>query len=92
MIPGVLVGHFTQMTWAQTTKIGCGKLFSYPDRERSPFGQQFFICNYGLAGNLIKSEMYRVGPPCSSCPPGTTCSRDYPGLCSGVPDRPLTIR
>ena len=58
MIPGILVGHYTQLAWAQNHRIGCGKLFSYPEGSR--YGQQFFICNYGIAGNLIKSEMYKV--------------------------------
>jgi len=44
-----LVGHYTGMTWAQTTRIGCGKLYSYPKAE-SKMGQQFYICNYGIAG------------------------------------------
>ncbi|XP_059086443.1 uncharacterized protein LOC131883108 isoform X1 [Tigriopus californicus] len=90
VIPGVLVGHFTQMTWSSSTKMGCGKLISQP--ENSNYGQQFFICNYGLAGNLIKSEMYKVGQPCSDCPRGTTCSLRYPGLCNGVPTEKLTVR
>ena len=69
VIPGVLVGHFTQLIWAQTSKIGCGKLFAQPkDRD---LGQQFYVCNYGIAGNLIASEMYKVGQPCSACPRGT---------------------
>ena len=86
----MLVGHYTQLTWGAVTKIGCGKLISQPENSR--YGQEFYICNYGLAGNLIKSEMYKVGEPCSKCPAGTTCSDSYPGLCSGKPLRPLTVR
>merc|ERR1712029_318992 len=55
-------------------------------------GEQLFICNYGIAGNLIKSEMYKVGQACSQCPDGTTCSTRYPGLCTGEPSPPLTVR
>ena len=90
VIPGVLVGHYTQLAWGAVTRIGCGKLVSQPADSR--FGQEFYICNYGLAGNLIKSEMYQIGEACSKCPDGTSCSTNYPGLCSGTPTRPLTVR
>lgn len=36
--------------------------------------------------------MYKIGEPCSACPPGTSCSEKYPGLCSGDPEGPVTIR
>jgi len=36
--------------------------------------------------------MYKIGEACSACPPGTTCSSSHPGLCSGTPREPLTIR
>ena len=39
-----------------------------------------------------RSEMYKIGEPCSACPPGTSCSERYPGLCSGDPEGPVTIR
>ncbi len=84
------MGHYTQLIWAQTSRIGCGKVFSFPDGSR--FGQQLYICNYGLAGNLIKSELYAEGAACSACPAGTTCSDQHPGLCAGTPDQPLTVR
>ena len=48
--------------------------------------------NLIIAGNLIGSQMYKIGEPCSSCPSGTSCSKEYPGLCSGTPDKPLKIR
>ena len=95
MVPGVLVGHFTQLVWAQTWRIGCGKI-TYKSKNHlmnnEVTGQQLYICNYGMAGNFIRSEMYQQGEPCSECPAGTSCSGEYPGLCSGTPDQPLTIR
>ena len=94
-MPGVLVGHFTQLAWAQTWRIGCGKI-TYISKNHlqnnEVTGQQLYICNYGVAGNFIRSEMYQKGDPCSQCPAGTSCSSEYPGLCSGTPDQPLTIR
>ena len=70
--------------------MGCGKLF-YKNNE-TDLSQILFVCNYALAANLIGSEMYEPGEPCSNCPDGTECSDEYPGLCNGVPSEPLTIR
>lgn len=36
--------------------------------------------------------MYHKGPACSGCPEGTECSSRYPGLCSGNPTEPLTLK
>ena len=89
-IPGVLVGHYTQLVWGPTSRIGCGKIVHRP--KSSKWGSQIFVCDYGIGGNLLRSEMYKVGPACSACPRGTSCSSRYPGLCSGKPDGPLTSR
>ena len=42
---------------------------------------KLYTCNYGPAGNYIGGQMYEQGQACSKCPKGTSCSRDYPGLC-----------
>ena len=89
-VPGVLVGHYTQLVWGVTSRIGCGKIVFRP--KSSKWGSQIFVCNYGIGGNLLRSEMYKIGAPCSSCPSGTSCSSAYPGLCSGQPNKPLTSR
>lgn len=70
--------------------MGCGKVFYRPEGARR--GEILFICNYGLAGNLIGSQMYQIGEPCSACPSGTECSQTYSGLCLGEPDEPLYLR
>ena len=43
---------------------------------------RLFVCNYGEGGNLISAPVYQTGPSYSSCPPSTSCSPTYPGLCS----------
>ena len=43
---------------------------------------RLFVCNYGEGGNLISAPVYQTGPSCSSCPPSTSCSPTYPGVCS----------
>ncbi|XP_068218381.1 uncharacterized protein [Palaemon carinicauda] len=72
------VGHYTQMMWWNTYKVGCG----YTMFKDGSWWKKLYTCNYGPGGNIIFSEMYRAGSPCSSCPAGTTCSLQYPGLCS----------
>ena len=48
---------------------------------------RLFVCNYGEGGNLISSPVYSTGSSCSSCPPSTSCSLTYPGLCSAGSDQ-----
>ena len=91
-IPGVLVGHYTQLVWGPTSRIGCGKIVHKPKNGPNKWGSQIFVCDYGIGGNFLRSEMYKIGPACSACPNGTSCSSKYPGLCSGNPDKPITQR
>ena len=69
-------GHYTQMVWANTYKIGCG----YTAYRKRNFVKKFIVCNYGDAGNLLNARMYQTGRPCSKCP-ANICSRKFPGLC-----------
>ncbi|XP_064087317.1 CRISP/Allergen/PR-1-like [Macrobrachium nipponense] len=69
------VGHYTQMMWWNTFKVGCG----YTMFKDGSWWKKLYTCNYGPGGNIIFSEMYRRGSPCSSCPAGTTCSLRNPG-------------
>ena len=71
-------GHYTQMMWATTTRLGCGM----SEFSRGRFIARLLVCNYGEAGNIISAPLYSVGPACSACPSATVCSPAYPGLCS----------
>uniref|UniRef100_A0A914DYJ9 ShKT domain-containing protein n=1 Tax=Acrobeloides nanus TaxID=290746 RepID=A0A914DYJ9_9BILA len=74
------VGHFTQMAWANSTKIGCGVQWC-PNNPMT-----IVVCNYKDAGNYINSPIYQVGNACASdseCTsvPQSTCDTSA-GLCS----------
>ena len=47
-----MTGHYTQVVWGATTKIGCGRVQYKPRGARS--GKEMIICNYGKAGNFIR--------------------------------------
>jgi len=71
-------GHYTALAWAETDKVGCGAA-SYKDGK---WFTTLYTCNYGPGGNFIRGEMYKAGRACSECPSGTSCSKDFPGLCA----------
>lgn len=83
-----LTGHYTQMLWWDTSRIGCG----FTMFEEDGWWKKLYTCNYGPAGNIIFSQMYLRGAPCSSCPVGTSCSLEYPGLCGEYIQRRVTAR
>ncbi|XP_064087631.1 uncharacterized protein LOC135202262 isoform X2 [Macrobrachium nipponense] len=77
-------GRYSQMMWSSSYKVGCG----FTMFLEGNWWKQLYTCDYGPAGNIISYQMYRSGHPCSSCPHGTTCSAEYPGLCvSATPPR-----
>lgn len=70
-------GHYTQVVWADTDKVGCGAT-SYRDGK---WFATLYTCNYGPNGNFIRGQMYADGAACSQCSSGSSCSSQYPGLC-----------
>ncbi|KAF7996968.1 hypothetical protein HCN44_005245 [Aphidius gifuensis] len=64
-----LVGHYTQMVWAPTHRVGCG--WAKCNGTRGPQGRPYFsyVCNYCPAGNHPDhlGTPYKSGPSCSSC-------------------------
>uniref|UniRef100_A0A0C9RFK9 TSA: Tityus bahiensis Tbah00905 mRNA sequence n=1 Tax=Tityus bahiensis TaxID=50343 RepID=A0A0C9RFK9_TITBA len=82
-------GHFSQVIWAKTWKVGCG-VAGYVENGVK---RVLYTCNYGPAGNLEGSEAYQVGSPCSACPENTKRSDTYSALCKSVtPDGPQIRR
>lgn len=50
------IGHYSQVVWGETTKIGCGYA-EYPDGEWST-NRQYLVCNYGPGANLPGAIVY----------------------------------
>ncbi|KAF5308252.1 hypothetical protein FQR65_LT06245 [Abscondita terminalis] len=76
-----LIGHFTQMVWAETTHIGCGRTIF----GSGPSTKMSIYCNYGTGGNVLNRGVYARGPPCSQCG-SAKCNNQYKGLCGDVED------
>lgn len=71
--------------------MGCGAITVVSRPAGDPGGdpgrkdviwRQFLICNYGPSGNVEGEPVFQVGPPCSGCPLGFSCSPKFSGLCS----------
>lgn len=72
--PNKLCGHYTQVVWATTYKIGCAwtvcpTMKNLPGREEL----KYFVCQYAPGGNIETFLAYKVGPRCSECAPEDTC-------------------
>ncbi|WKY06934.1 hypothetical protein Q1695_006816 [Nippostrongylus brasiliensis] len=66
------IGHYTQMVWQNTYKIGCAVV-------NCQGSMTLVTCQYGPAGNMLNQMVYEKGRPCQSdndcrCS-GCQCSR-----------------
>lgn len=80
--PGRACGHYTQVAWANTRRVGCG-ITQCPAISglSSTFNNgQLVFCNYYPAGNFIGQLPYIAGTQGSQCPADLPVLVD--GLCS----------
>lgn len=63
-LPKSTVGHYTQLVWADSSRVGCG--FAKCNKTMTPF----YVCNYGPTGNYPSNKYtpYLAGRKGSSCP------------------------
>uniref|UniRef100_A0A8C8SCD0 SCP domain-containing protein n=1 Tax=Pelusios castaneus TaxID=367368 RepID=A0A8C8SCD0_9SAUR len=59
-------GHYTQIVWATSYKVGCAVHFCPTVTGFSGSNAAHFICNYGPAGNY-PTQPYQTGAACSNC-------------------------
>ncbi|EYB93275.1 hypothetical protein Y032_0184g991 [Ancylostoma ceylanicum] len=69
--PNTQIGHYTQMVWQDTYKLGC-----YVEWCSS---MTYGVCQYSPQGNMMNSIIYEKGNPCtqdSDCGSNARCSAD----------------
>ncbi|XP_077781474.1 uncharacterized protein LOC114593260 [Podarcis muralis] len=71
---GAKVGHYTQVVWYRSYKVGC----SVNQCPQNPL-KYYYVCQYCPAGNVVGSLQtpYKSGSPCADCP--GSCDN---GLCT----------
>jgi len=55
--PGKAVGHYTQVVWADSTKVGCAKKYCPSIQGRSS-GGVIIVCQYDPLGNMRNKKPY----------------------------------
>jgi len=50
--PGKMCGHYTQMVWKTSTRVGCARAVCEDSRE------QVWVCQYQPAGNVVGHKPY----------------------------------
>nr|XP_034829521.1 cell wall protein PRY3-like [Maniola hyperantus] len=78
--------YFTQLIWAESSKVGCGgvkfKEINMESKEKRNRTVYRLICNFAPSGNIIGQAVYTDGVPCSRCPYDGHCDSEYKYLCS----------
>ncbi|XP_008566645.1 PREDICTED: peptidase inhibitor 16 isoform X1 [Galeopterus variegatus] len=88
--PGQMCGHYTQVVWAKTERIGCGSHFCEKLHGVEETNIQLLVCNYEPPGNVKGQRPYQEGTPCSQCPSDYLCESS---LCEpvGGPEEPQDL-
>ncbi|KAF5926334.1 hypothetical protein HPG69_011465 [Diceros bicornis minor] len=82
------LGQNLSMVWATSNRIGCA---IHTCQNMNVWGAVwrravYLVCNYAPKGNWIGEAPYKVGVPCSACPPsyGGACTDNlcFPGVTS----------
>ncbi len=55
--PGMMCGHYTQIVWRTTERVGCGYA-DCPAVEGVNFGGRLWVCNYDPPGNYVGQQPY----------------------------------
>jgi len=80
---GKVCGHYTQMVWRETTKVGCGL-------KKCPGMGAYIVCDYAKPGNWVGEKAVHLGgSACSKCNlyPGTACIEGQCSVCDPKADK-----
>ncbi|XP_046366411.2 fruiting body protein SC7-like [Haliotis rufescens] len=80
---GETCGHYTQVAWHSSTKIGCGAkncldFTQNKDPEEIQHNVWILVCAYLKPGNLEGEDAFKKGKACSACEGSDKCED---GLC-----------
>ncbi|KAK4887811.1 hypothetical protein RN001_004082 [Aquatica leii] len=77
---GFKVGHYTQMVWADTHRLGCAAIqYTTKQFDGNKWYEFLLVCNYAPGGNYIGMPVYKPGPSGSACP--DKLKQNICGLC-----------
>jgi hypothetical protein len=84
---GAVCGHYTQVTWAKTSAVGCGVATCGKVENKGTYKQaQIFVCDYYPGGNIGSAVPYDEGEACTKCAqPFNWCDANT-GLCTSKTD------
>ena len=84
---GQVCGHYTQLVWANTLRVGCAINQCASLSGLTGFSNaQFLACDYNPAGNFVGQWPYVQGPTGSQCP--ASLPNNVNGLCSPAAPTP----
>nr|XP_030147750.3 peptidase inhibitor 16 [Taeniopygia guttata] len=72
-VPGQTCDNYTQVVWAETTRIGCGSSFCKKSHGIETENVHLLVCSYYPPGNMKGKKPYQEGPSCEMCPTDTVC-------------------
>ncbi|KAJ7332932.1 hypothetical protein JRQ81_015112 [Phrynocephalus forsythii] len=85
---GQMCGHYTQVVWARSERVGCGTVFCKTIENLNDTDMHLVVCNYEPPGNVKGKKPYEEGKPCSMCPDGYSCEDS---LCASSADEETTM-
>lgn len=69
-LPNSICGHYTQVVWANSYKVGCAVNICPNGVAKTSFDTKkgaIFVCNYATAGNFAGIRPYKTGGACTTC-------------------------